>query len=78
MEPLFPNESPTPRAPAPRWVRVVATLGPEGDVLATQLDVAAVDGTLLMSRGFWPITGRLPASDAIADSLRFAQELTMD
>jgi len=76
---LFPDAFPSPPPlPAVRWVRLVATVGPEGCVVAAQVDATAVDGTLLLGRGFWPTTGHPGDCEPLRTMLRFAQELVMD
>jgi len=78
LQPLFPGFTPPIERPVPRWVRLTVTLGPEGRVLATQVDAMSLEGVSLLSRGFWPPPGQQGAADAIADVLRFGQELVMD
>lgn len=76
---LFPDDCPSPpKLPAVRWVRLVATIGPDGCVAAAQIDATAVDGTLLLGRGFWPTSGKPGDCEPLRTMLRFAQELTMD
>lgn len=78
MEPLFPDDRLPEPHPVPRWVRLVATLDASGAVVAAQLDATSVSGALLLSRGFWPTTGRPGDSEPLRTMLRFGQELVMD
>jgi len=78
MLPLFPGFQPPPERPVPRWLRLTVTLGPEGRVLAAQVDAMTLEGSSVLSRGFWPPPGQQGDPDAIATVLRFGQELVMD
>jgi len=76
---LFPELDPVvPKLPPARWVRLVATLDHQGHVVAAQVDATAVDGTVILGRGFWPVTGATGDLEPLRTMLRFAQELTMD
>lgn len=78
MQPLFTGFQAPEERPIPRWVRLVVTLGPDGRVLATQIDALTLEGSSMMSRGFWPPPGQQGSSDAIRDCLRYGQDLVMD
>jgi len=78
MEPLFPDDRLPEPNPVPRWVRLVATLDHSGAVVAVQVDSVSVGGALLLSRGFWPSSGRPGDAEPLRTMLRFGQELVMD
>lgn len=79
MEPLFPElVSPSPPPLVVRWVRLVATLDHSGAVVAVQVDAMTLEGSLAMSRGFWPPHGRPGDPQPLRTMLRFGQELVMD
>lgn len=79
MEPLFPDDRPMPPPlPEGRWLRSTATLGAERRVLSVQVDLIAQDGTVLMSRGYYPPPGQTGSLDPIGAMCRDAWLLTVD
>jgi hypothetical protein len=79
MDALFPDDRPSPPTlPEARWLRTTVTLAPQRRVVAVQVDLISLDGTLLLSHAYYPVPGGSGSLDVVADGLRYAKALTMD